>query len=69
MTKTRVAAARAQIAEVREATAAQMVLIRELSEQIRILDRRLRALETTPVLPLEAGAQRATSHDPHLGRL
>jgi uncharacterized coiled-coil protein SlyX len=69
VTTTRAAAARAKVAEMREAVAGQMVLIRELSEQIRILDRRLRALETAPAPPVDAVAHRAGGHDPHMGRL
>lgn len=58
---------RAIVSELREAVGAQMVLIRELSEQIQICDRRIRSLETSSPVEPEA-LRRAVDADPHLGR-
>jgi hypothetical protein len=51
----------------REAVAAQMILIRELSAQIQMVDRRLRAVEAAPSA-LDEPLRRAVDSDPHLGR-
>jgi hypothetical protein len=58
---------RALVREMRESVAAQMILIRELSEQIQICDRRIRSLETSSPVEPEA-LRRAVDADPHLGR-
>jgi hypothetical protein len=58
---------RAIVSEMRETLAAQMVLIRELSEQIQLCDRRIRSLEAAPPVEPEA-LRRAVDADPHLGR-
>jgi hypothetical protein len=58
---------RAIVTEMREAVGAQMILLRELSAQIQMIDRRVRSLEAAPPLESEA-LRRAVDADPHLGR-
>jgi hypothetical protein len=58
---------RAIVTQMREAVAAQMILIRELSAQIQMVDRRLRAVEAAPSA-LDEPLRRAVDSDPHLGR-
>jgi hypothetical protein len=68
MTAMHAKTSRAIVSELREAVGAQMVLIRELSEQIQICDRRIRSLEAAQPIAIEEPLRRAVDADPHLGR-
>jgi hypothetical protein len=67
MTAMHAKTSRAIVTELRETVGAQMVLIRELSAQIQMVDRRLRSLEAAPAVEPDV-LRRAVDTDPHLGR-